>query len=423
MPTLAQPLKGFRDFLPESKRLRDYVAQKISQTFIRFGFAPLETPTLEYASLLLGKYGDEADKLVYTFKDRGDREVGLRYDQTVPTARVLGNYQHQLPRYFRRYQIQNVFRADKPQHGRFREFTQCDIDIFGSNSIVAESEIITCAYQALISLGFKEVTIKLNHRQSLIAQITPYATTDLSVASIIQTIDKLDKQPPEAITKELVSKGMSQADATRLLADLDQQLLPEQLAKLMELTEAGDVAKKSLVYSPTLARGLDYYTGTIFEFSIPGYTGGSVAGGGRYDNLIADLGGPTTPAVGLAFGFDRLVSIIESSNLIDVAAISSGPQVLVTLFDATTLTTATEIASLIRKADINTLLYPASDKLAKQLQYANQNQIPLVIIAGPDEITKNTVTIKNMQTGGQTTTPIARLIGSITTQLKTKNPT
>src|SRR5258708_3739464 len=166
-----QNLKGFRDFLPTEKRKRDFVLQKVVEVFERFGFAPLETPTLEYASLLLGKYGAEADKLVYTFTDNGDRQVGLRYDQTVPTARVLAQYQNELPKMFRRYQTQNVFRAEKPQRGRYREFTQCDIDIFGSTSPIADAEILACTYAAYQNIGFKNIQLKINDRQTLMSSL------------------------------------------------------------------------------------------------------------------------------------------------------------------------------------------------------------------------------------------------------------
>src|SRR3989344_5010964 len=181
-----QTLKGFRDFLPEEKRKRDFVAQKIKEIFELFGFEPLETPTLEYATLLLGKYGKEVDKLLYTFKDRGDRELALRYDQTVPTARILAQYQSILPKYFRRYQIQNVFRADKPQKGRYREFTKCDIDIFNSTSPVADAEIIATTYFAFKNVGYPEIKLYINDRQTLFRYLKPYKSKSLNIFSIIQ---------------------------------------------------------------------------------------------------------------------------------------------------------------------------------------------------------------------------------------------
>ena len=189
-----QTLKGFRDFLPAEKRARDYVSAKIVKTFQRFGFEPLETPTLEYAELLLGKYGKEADQLVYSFKDRGDRNVALRYDQSVPTARVLAQYQNELGKGFRRYQIQNVFRADKPQKGRYREFCQCDADIFGVTSPLADAEILAVYAAIYQDLGFSNLTIKINDRKILFDTLTSYATDLVSVFSIIQSIDKLDRK-------------------------------------------------------------------------------------------------------------------------------------------------------------------------------------------------------------------------------------
>src|SRR3989338_8552311 len=192
-PPLVQTLKGFRDFLPAEKRARDFVQGKVTETFIRFGFEPVEPPTLEYASLLLGKNGKEADKLVYSFTDRGEREVALRYDQTVPTARLLSQYQNELPKYFRRYQIQNVFRADKPQKARYREFTQCDCDIFGSSSSLADAEILAVFAAVYQDLGFKKIIIAVNDREELIAALQPFTTDSVSVFSIIQSIDKLDK--------------------------------------------------------------------------------------------------------------------------------------------------------------------------------------------------------------------------------------
>jgi len=191
-----QTLKGFRDFLPMEKRKRDFIEAKMKVVFERFGFAPLETPTLEYASLLLGKYGDEADTLLYTFTDRGDRQIGLRYDQTVPTARVLSQYQNELPKFFRRYQIQNVFRADKPQKGRYREFKQCDLDIYGTISPIADAELLAVVYFTFKEIGFKSIVLQVNDRQTLISTLSPFTTPEVDVFSLIQSIDKLDKMTP-----------------------------------------------------------------------------------------------------------------------------------------------------------------------------------------------------------------------------------
>ena len=220
MSSPVQTLKGFRDFLPAEKRKRDYVMAKMRTVYERFGFEPIETPTLEYADLLLGKYGDEADKLVYHFQDRGERDIALRYDQTVPTARILYQYQSELPRYFRRYQIQNVFRADKPQKGRYREFTQSDCDIFGSTDPIADAEVLAVFYAVYTELGLDSVSIEVNDRETLFSVLTPFATTQAPVLSLTQTIDKLDKQTPAEVTTELVRKGLTKTAAEQLLSEL-----------------------------------------------------------------------------------------------------------------------------------------------------------------------------------------------------------
>ena len=409
-----QTLKGFRDFLPQEKRVRVAVARKFIDAFELFGFAPLETPTLEYASLLLGKYGDEADKLVYTFSDRGEREVGLRYDQTVPTARVLTQYQNDLPKFFRRYQIQNVFRADKPQKGRFREFTQCDIDIFGAPAPIADAEIIACTYQAFKDIGFNQVVLKINDRQLLISALQPFATDQVDVYSLIQSIDKLDKLPPDAVQRELESKGISGKNAQSALEAITRQEPTPELEAIINAGESLGVPQSALQFSPTLARGLDYYTGMIFEVWLPEYEGGSCGGGGRYDNLIEQLGGPNVPAVGIGIGFDRVVEAATQLGLVQTT--DSQATALVTVFNQATLTRSLELANQLRQAGIATEIYPSMDKIGKQLSYASQQNIPFVIIVGEDEVANNTVTIKNMKSGEQQTVAINQAIELISAE-------
>lgn len=399
---ILQNLKGFRDLLPEEKRARDFVAEKLKQTFTTFGFAPIETPTLEYASLLLGKYGAEADKLVYTFKDRGEREVGLRYDQTVPTARLLTQYQGKLPQYFRRYQIQNVFRADKPQQGRYREFTQCDLDIFGSTSPLADAEILACAYQAFRNVGFQTIELRINDRRTLLETLEPFATTKVSVFSIIQSIDKLDKISPEEVTKELMAKNLSKTAADEVLGAIKKAEKSTNLIEIEQFAVELGVPAKNLVYTPTLARGLDYYTGMIVEIIVPEYGAGSCGGGGRFDNLIGDLGGPKIPAVGIAFGFDRMVEAAAQLGLITA---TKGTQVLAALFDQTTQAQTLRVVAKLRQQGIAVEVYPAFDKLAKQLKYANQAQIPYVLMVGEQEAKSDQVSLKNMASGEQKTMP------------------
>jgi len=399
MAITLQTLKGFRDFLPPEKHLRDNVAEKIRTSFKSFGFEPLETPTLEYAELLLGKYGAEADKLVYTFTDRGERQIGLRYDQTVPTARILAQYQGQLPKYFRRYQIQSVFRADKPQKGRYREFTQCDIDIFGSNSAVADAEILACSYSAFQSVGFTSAEIYINDRQSLFSTLEPFATEAISVLSIIQTIDKLDKLTPEEVANELIAKGLTEAQAKQVLFELEKCVMSDNLLDIVQKTISLGVPAEKLKFSSNLARGLDYYTGMIFEIRLPEFKMGSFGGGGRYDHLIKQLGGPDIPAVGIAFGFDRMVEAAKELNLFGQT--NSEAKVLMTLFDENYAAESLVAAAAIRSAGISVEVFPSFDKLGKQFKHADARKIPWVVIIGESEVKAQKVTLKNMATGDQ----------------------
>jgi histidyl-tRNA synthetase len=401
MTEMLQTLKGFRDFLPKEMQARDFIITRVKEIFRLFAFEPLETPTLEYASLLLGKYGEEADRLVYSFKDRGKRHVALRYDQTVPTARILAQYQHELPRYFRRYQIQNVFRADKPQKGRYREFTQCDIDIFGTTSALADAEIVACTYFAFKNIGYPTIQIKINDRKTLFKTLKPFEMDPVDVFSIIQSIDKLDKQSKEDVLQELVDKGLGREQARRALETIEGAPISENLREIIDATLNLGVPEEVLEYAPTLARGLDYYTGMIFEVFVPEYPVGSFAGGGRYDNLIEQLGGPSIPATGIAFGFDRMVEGAIELGLIPLS--DSITQVLVTVFDEDTAPYSLKVANQLREAGIRTEVYPELDKLGKQMKTADQKSVPFVVIAGPDEVKQDVVTVRNMRTGEQET--------------------
>ncbi len=396
-----QTLKGFRDFLPLEKRKRDFVREKIVETFERFGFEPLETPTLEYASLLLGKYGDEADKLVYTFEDRGERKIGLRYDQTVPTARVLAQYVNELPRFFRRYQIQNVFRADKPQKGRYREFTQCDADVFGTTSPLADAEILATSYFAFQNVGYPETILKINDRQTLFTTLEPFANEKVNTFSIIQSIDKLDKQTKDEVISELTNKGLSTENAVGALEAIEKAKPSENLQEIIKAAIALGVPENALVFNSSLARGLDYYTGMIFEIMVTGYTAGSCGGGGRYDKLIEQLGGQSVPAVGFAFGFDRMVEAAEMLNLFP-KAVNQTAQVLVTIFSPELKEKSLEISSRLRSSGISTELWvEPTSKLDKQFKYADQKGIPFAVIIGPEEAEKGMVTVKNLKTREQ----------------------
>ncbi len=403
-----QTLKGFRDIMPQQKRQRNFIINKIIKAFELFAFEPLETPTLEYAELLLDKYGTEADKLIYTFTDRGGRKLGLRYDQTVPTARILAQYRNNLPKFFRRYQIQNVFRAENPQQGRFREFMQCDMDIFGTTSQLADAEILACTYQAFINIGFDQVQLLINDRQLLVEKLKAVATEQADVFSLIQSLDKLDKFSQEEVRAELTEKGLTAATAQDVIKTVSQLKINQNLETIKEQAIKLGVKAENLIYSPTLARGLDYYTGMIVEVNLPAYQSGSCGGGGRYDNLIKELSGVAIPAVGFSFGVDRIVAAASEANLFpDFAA---GSQVLITLFNENTVSNSLKAANQLRQAGIAVEIYPELDKLGKQFKMADQKQIPFTIVIGEDEQKNNQATLKNMKTGKQKQLSLSEVI-------------
>lgn len=399
--TKIQTLKGFRDFLPDSMRVRNYVINVFKQVFESFGFQPIETPTLEYASTLTGKYGDEADRLIYTFKDKGDRQVGLRYDLTVPISKVLTIYQNQINLPLKRYQVQPVWRADKPQKGRYREFVQCDIDTFGTTSPTADAEIIAILYTCLSKLGFSQFTININSRLVL-NKLLDSTGIKKDKKRILQTLDKIGKIGIKGVTQELTNKGLSKAVINTIL-DKIKSIKPDQnLKKVFDAIADFGIPKNFYKFDPTLVRGLDYYTGTIFETYVTKPKIGSITGGGRYDNLIKDLGGPDVPAVGTSLGLDRIIDCIIDQNLLPQITQTSNTKVLVSVFDNTTLKNSIDTASKLTQLGINTFLYPQPDKLAKQFKYASTEKIPFVLVLGPDEVKNKTITLKNMSTGKQT---------------------
>lgn len=381
-----QTPKGFRDFLPKDALKRQYVINKIREVFERYGFDPLETPALEYAETLLGKYGDEADKLLYLFEDNGGRKVGLRYDQTVPLARVIAQYQHDLPFPFKRYQIQPVWRAENTQKGRFREFLQCDIDTVGASSPVTDAEIIACTLAVFGELGFKDTTVLLNDR-------TLFDNFNLSKKEII-IIDKLEKIGRDEVIKQLIAAGRDKADD--ILTKLGESKPTKKLSEIFSTLESYGFAQgEDVQFSPFLARGLDYYTSSIFEVKVPAYTSGSLAGGGRYDKLIGSFIGRDIPAVGIAFGFDRIMEALNELSLLPESITTT--QILVTIFDKTFTKSSEAITARLRSAPINAETYLEPVKLDKQLKYADRKGIPYVIIQGPEEVAKNTVKLRDMK--------------------------
>lgn len=411
MKNKIQTLKGFRDFLPNDMKKRDYVLKHIREVYARFGFEPIQTPTLEYADLILGKYGEEADKLVYSFKDFGDRLVALPYDLTVPTARILAQYKD-LPKYFRRYQIQSVFRAEKPQKGRYRESTQCDIDIFGSKDSLSDAEIIACAYAVFEALGYTKIEILINDRKILTKNLKTFETRKVNHLSIIQTIDKLDKKSEAEVVKELTVKGLANTKAKKAINLIKQVKISPELEKIIQIAVKLGVPENVIKFTPTLARGLDYYTGMIFEITIPEYPLGSFGGGGRYDNLIKKLSGVDIAAVGFSFGLDRLVEAFDKLNIYPDNLPAT--QVLVTVFSPKYTLNSINVVNLLRKSGIACELFPDETvKLDKQLKYADKKHIPWVVIVGPKEILKEQVVLKNLKTKRQETIPTSALLTQI----------
>jgi len=398
----AQTLKGFRDFLPKEASQRLRVMDLFRSVFARFGFEPLETPALEYAETLTGKYGTEADTLLYLFKDNGDRNVGLRYDQTVPLSRVMAQYP-EIPLPFKRYQMQPVWRAENTQKGRFREFLQCDIDIVGAASETSDVEIITTTIEALRLLNLPNPIITINDR-------TIFDMYNVSKEEII-IIDKLDKIGKEAVI-DLLAKG-GRTDANNLFSTFEKSAPTAKIKTIFTmLSSQGYKEGKDYEFSPFLARGLNYYTSTIFEARIPTYSAGAIAGGGRYDDLIGLFSGKPLPAVGIAFGFDRIMDILNEQQLLKEQPV--GATVLVTVFDEPSRIQSGELAATLRDRGINTDLYLEPAKLEKQLKYADKKGIPYVLVQGPNEKEQQVVQLKNMITRENTICSISDAINTLT---------
>ena len=395
-----QTLKGFRDFLPKEAKKRQYLKNKFIETFELFGFEPLETPTLEYEELFWGKYGQEADKLIFKFTDEGGRRVAMRYDQTVPTSRILAMYQQNLPMPWRRYQIQNAFRAEKPQRGRFREFTQCDIDIFGTTSPLSDAEVLAVGNTLLKNLGFKAFKILINDREILFQLMKAAEIQEEIQLSVIQSIDKLDKKSREEVEEELRQKGLTIETIHKLFNTFDASVPTPTLQETIDYAESLGIAKENIEFTPRLARGLDYYNSIIYEFVIEGYSAGSVAGGGRYDNLIKQLSGVDIPATGYSWGFDRLIEAIEQFNLFPSDTKRGG--VLVSVFNKDLIKNSLEAVANLREKGIAVEIFPDDGaKLDKQLKYADKKGIKWFVVIGPEEVEKNKVILKDLETGHQ----------------------
>jgi histidyl-tRNA synthetase len=440
-----QPARGMRDFLPADIRKREYVINIIKEVYESYGFEPLETPAVENLETLMGKYGEEGNQLVYKILKRGEKleqeltglsegvnsgiyipsenflsDLALRYDLTVPLARVVANYKNDLPKFFKRYQIQPVWRADRPARGRFREFYQCDVDAIGSSSMVVEAEIISAVSEILRRLGFKEFTFRVNNRKVLsdildTADVPKAKHTDALVA-----IDKLDKIGREGVEKEFAGRGISEASAKMLLElfegtesihqqekDINETILSNLVniasnKVLMELGQILNFAKKApILLDPSLARGLSYYTGAIMEVDV-GKEIGSLGGGGRYDSLVGMFGKEQVPACGFSLGLERILVVMEERGMFppEIAA-ANAADVMVTIWNEESVADALALAQELRAQGLRVLLYPEADKIGKQLKYAGQINVPYVIVQGDEEKASGRVALKNMQTGDQ----------------------
>src|SRR5438105_3958559 len=441
-----QPARGMRDFLPADVRKREYVIGVIKSVYERYGFEPLETPAVENIETLLGKYGEEGNQLIFKILKRGEHEktgeadLALRYDLTVPLARVVAQYQNALPKFFKRYQIQPVWRADRPARGRFREFYQCDVDVLGSRSMIVEAELIAAASDALVALGFNDFTIRLNHRQVLTGILDQAGVPREKHQDALISLDKMDKAGPEGVARELNQRGIVDESAVKLMrffeglvgaqhaadlidaadvnsaraaynADVLGRLVEfiganeigasgvDDLRQIVQFAKATEVDQR-IKLDPTLSRGLAYYTGAIIEINIADLAG-SLGGGGRYDNLVGMFLGKDVPACGFSLGLERIIVVMSERETFPQKLISSPADVMITIWNEDSINESLTLATELRSKGLRVDLFPEADKLAKQFKYASSRDIPFVAIVGDDESARGEVAIKDLRSGEQ----------------------
>lgn len=395
-----QTLKGFRDILPVDAAKRAWVQNIMTKTAESWGYEPTITPTLEPLSLFEGEIGED-EKLFFKFEDNGGRKVALRYDQTLPICRYVANNLNSITLPFRRYQFQSVFRAENPQRGRYREFTQFDLDIFGVKDATADAEVIAVNLDTLLKIGFKKPVIIFNNRDLM--KDIPY--------DAIVAIDKLKKIGKDGVIEDMVKKGISQSDAAKYFEAV-QSIVPDETIKtIISYLEQSGFGSQYYRFEPTLARSFSYSQGPIWELVIEDYTVGSIGGGERYDSLMERVSGMLISATGMAYGFDRTVEAADQLGLIPPTQTT---RTLVTIFSPDLQGQALKAADTLRKAGINTELYPDSTaKMDKQFKYADKKGIPYAIVIGQDEIDKNVVTLKNLSTREQLTLAIDEVIAKL----------
>jgi histidyl-tRNA synthetase len=441
-----QPARGMRDFLPDDVRKREYVIGVIKEVYERYGFEPLETPAAENIETLMGKYGEEGNQLIFKILKRGvhegsgEADLALRYDLTVPLARVVAEYRDKLPKFFKRYQIQPVWRADRPARGRFREFYQCDVDVLGSRSMVVEAEICAAAAEVLKRLGFNDFCIRLNHRKVL--------TGILGVAGVgleqhdgaLVALDKLDKIGRKGVEEELASRNITPSASQRLLDFFSELTALEhaaeiaagedttrkqdalnkavlgrivefvsdnvmgsqgvsELQSILEFAHAAGISRQIRV-DPSLARGLSYYTGAIMEISVKDLAG-SLGGGGRYDNLVGMFAGQDIPACGFSLGLERILVVMGEREMFPPNISGAAADLMVAIWNDESISESIQLAQELRGLGLRVDLYPEADKLGKQFKYASARGLPFVAVIGDEERTRGEVAIKDLRTGIQ----------------------
>ncbi len=443
--------KGTRDFLPAEVAKRNYIYDTIKKSFEIYGFSPIETPSFELSSTLLGKYGEEGDRLIFKILNSGEKvkkadlealsngnlarfsnslsEKALRYDLTVPFARFVVQHQNELSFPFKRYQIQPVWRADRPQHGRYQEFYQCDADVVGSDSLLYEVDFVLLFDEVLTNLRLPDFTIKINNRKILSGIADICGETDKIIA-ITVAIDKLDKVGVDGVIKELTEKGISESalekinplfsisgDTKSRLSQMRSYLKDseigisgiDELEYVLDKVEELGVKNAKIEFDVTLARGLNYYTGAIFEVKANGVKMGSICGGGRYDDLTGIFGMKDMSGVGISFGADRIYDVITELDLFP-KTVDNNLDLLFINFGDTEQNHCLNLVKKIRANGISCEIYPSSSKMKKQMKYANDRGVKNIALVGQDEIDANTIQLKNMHSGEQSAMSIEEII-------------
>jgi histidyl-tRNA synthetase len=424
-----------RDFLPAEMIKREYVFGVVREVFHLYGFEPLSTPVMELRETLMGKYGEDAEKLIFNAQHPGGKEeLALRYDLTVPLARVVGQHENALTFPFKRYQLSPVWRAERPQRGRYREFYQCDADIVGVADMGADAEVIGVVTTALRRLGFGAFQVKINNRKLLTAMGIFAGVQGQQLSDLYRSVDKFDKVGADGVRAEMIDRGVDSRAVDRIMALLvpadptADKLgiiedvmghVPEaadglrELRQLAEYLDSAGVPREHLDYDFTMVRGLSYYTGPIFETVITQANMGSVSGGGRYDGLIGLFRKDSLPTTGISLGIERIIDVLDELNLYPESVSGTVVKALVTVFSPETRAASTAIAAELRNAGIQTELALQDKKLGQQFGLADKRGVPVVVVAGPEELAAGTVKLKRLRDGQEVTVPRAAMVEAL----------